>query len=124
MKRAASRGVCLVLALLAPGCSSEKASGPVSLRQQYADYFPIGAAVNPTTYTTHAGVLTTHFNSITTENEMKFYALEPVEGQFSYDAADTQLLSPTRRGTTIFDPRSGRDLRSRGHAPPTSHGHP
>jgi endo-1,4-beta-xylanase len=102
VKSATNRGVCLVLVLLAPGCSSGTTPpGPVSLHQQYADYFPIGAAVNSTTYTTHAKVLTTHFNSITCENEMKFYALEPVEGQFTYDAADTLVDFAVSHGMKV-----------------------
>jgi endo-1,4-beta-xylanase len=37
---------------------------------------------------THAPLLTKHFNSVTCENEMKFDALEPTEGNFTYTAAD------------------------------------
>jgi endo-1,4-beta-xylanase len=60
----------------------------LGLSQKYADYFPIGAAVNSGTYVTHAALLTQHFNSITTEDEMKFDALEPTEGAFHYNIAD------------------------------------
>jgi endo-1,4-beta-xylanase len=62
--------------------------GVPSLYQKYANHFPIGAAVDGNSYTTHAPVLTKHFNSITAENEMKFDALEPTEGNFTYTAAD------------------------------------
>jgi hypothetical protein len=53
----------------------------LSLHQKYADYFPIGAAVDSQSYMTHAELLTTHFNSITPENEMKFESLQRVEGR-------------------------------------------
>ncbi len=62
--------------------------GVPSLYQKYANLFPIGAAVDSNSYMTHAPVLTKHFNSITCENEMKFDALEPTEGNFTYTAAD------------------------------------
>ena len=62
--------------------------GVPSLYQKYATYFPIGAAVDSQSYTTHAPVLKTHFNSVTCENEMKWDALEPTENSFSYGNAD------------------------------------
>ena len=62
--------------------------GVPSLYQKYASYFPIGAAVDSNSYTTHAPVLTKHFNSVTAENEMKFDALEPTENSFTYTTAD------------------------------------
>jgi len=62
--------------------------GVPSLYQKYASYFPIGAAVDSGSYTTHAPVLKTHFNSVTAENEMKWDALEPTENSFNYAAAD------------------------------------
>jgi endo-1,4-beta-xylanase len=62
-----------------------------SLHQKYAGCFPMGAAVDGNSYTTHAPVLTRHFNSITAENEMKFDALQPTEGTFTYTAADRMV---------------------------------
>src|SRR4029078_7740202 len=62
--------------------------GVPSLYQKYASYFPIGAAVDSGSYTTHAPVLKTHFNSVTAENEMNRDALEPTENSFNYAAAD------------------------------------
>ncbi|HMF40208.1 MAG TPA: endo-1,4-beta-xylanase [Polyangia bacterium] len=59
------------------------------LATKYADYFPIGAAINSTTMTSHAPLIKAHFNSMTTENEMKWDALEPTENSFSYGTADT-----------------------------------
>jgi endo-1,4-beta-xylanase len=62
--------------------------GVPSLYQKYAGCFPIGAAVDSNSYSTHAAILTRHFSSVTTENEMKFDALQPTEGSFTYTAAD------------------------------------
>lgn len=58
------------------------------LAMKFADYFPIGAAVDSQSYTTHASVLKAHFNSVTAENEMKWVSLEATEGSFSYGSAD------------------------------------
>ena len=59
-----------------------------NLKDKYAGCFPIGAAVDSQSYTTHAPILKTHFNSIVAENDMKFDALEPSENSFSYANAD------------------------------------
>lgn len=67
---------------------SGNTAGATSLHQKYADYFPIGAAVDNQSYRTHATVLSRHFNSITLENEMKWEALQPTQGNFTYGTAD------------------------------------
>ncbi|MET0790984.1 MAG: endo-1,4-beta-xylanase [Polyangiaceae bacterium] len=67
-------------------CASH--AGATTLAAKYADCFPIGAAVDSTSYTTHAAVLKAHFNSVTPENEMKFSSLEPSSNSFNYAAAD------------------------------------
>lgn len=82
-------------------CSS---AGGDSLRDTYANCFPIGAAVDAESYMTHGALLRKHFNSITVENEMKFQSLQPTEGQFTYDAADR-----------IVNFASQNDMRVRGH---------
>lgn len=76
-----------------------------SLFQKYADYFPIGAAVDSKSYTTHADLLVPHFNSVTAENEMKFNALQPAEGNFTFSTADK-----------IVDFATNNQMKVRGHA--------
>jgi endo-1,4-beta-xylanase len=61
--------------------------GVPSLHQKYASHFPIGAAVD-NNYNNYSAILTKHFNSVVAENEMKFDALQPTEGNFTYTAAD------------------------------------
>lgn len=75
-----------------------------SLRDKYANCFPIGAAVDAQSYTTHGAIVTKHFNSITAENEMKFQSLQPSEGQFTYTAADRIVNFATEN-----------DMKVRGH---------
>jgi len=68
-------------------CGGMNASA-TNLKDKYAGCFSIGAAVDAQSYTTHAPLLKSHFNSVTSENDMKFDALEPSENSFSYAAAD------------------------------------
>ena len=90
-----------------PGTSSAAESSvpppdqAVSLAQKYAQYFPIGAAVDPGSYKTHAALLERHFNSITTENEMKFESLQKTEGTFDYSAADPMVAYARSHGMKV-----------------------
>lgn len=60
------------------------------LKEVLADYFPIGAAMEPfQTGGRHAELAQFHFNSITAENAMKFGPLQPTEGNFNWGPADT-----------------------------------
>lgn len=59
-----------------------------SLFLEYADYFPMGAAVNPGVIESHKELLVKHFNSITAENEMKFAEIHPREGEYTFEKAD------------------------------------
>ncbi len=59
-----------------------------SLYEKYKEYFPIGTCVSPRTLVTHADLLINHYNSLTSENHMKFEALQPKQGQYDFKAAD------------------------------------
>ncbi len=74
---------------------------PISLAQKYAGYFPIGAAIDPTSMQTHRALLEQHFNSITTENEMKFESLQKTEGVFDYAVADSMVSFAHSRGMQV-----------------------
>ncbi|MFC5529459.1 endo-1,4-beta-xylanase [Cohnella yongneupensis] len=58
------------------------------LQEAFKQHFRIGAAVNPITLNTQSELLKHHFNSVTAENEMKFERLQPVEGTYTFTAAD------------------------------------
>ena len=63
-----------------------------SVFQTLAPYFPIGAAINQADLTgEHAVLLTKHYNSVTSENDMKWDATEPSEGNFTFATADAQV---------------------------------
>jgi endo-1,4-beta-xylanase len=55
-------------------------------------YFPVGAAVDPTDVSgPHEQLLTKHFNSITTGNEMKWSSVENSLGSYTFGPADTEV---------------------------------
>lgn len=60
------------------------------LKDVLADYFPIGAAIEPgATTTIHNELVKMHFSSLTAENVMKPDSLQKEEGIFSFEEADT-----------------------------------
>ncbi len=58
------------------------------LAAAYSDYFPIGAAIEPTHLTSVPGILEAEFNHLTAENRMKWGNIEPTEGNFTWTGAD------------------------------------
>ena len=63
-----------------------------SIFQTFAQYFPVGAEVDVTDLSgPHAQLLTKHFNSIVSGNDMKWDSIEPNEGQFSFTNADQEV---------------------------------
>lgn len=63
-----------------------------SVFQTLSDFFPVGTAVYPGAISgPHAQLLAKHFNSITSENDMKWDATERTEGVFSFTNADAQV---------------------------------
>jgi endo-1,4-beta-xylanase len=60
--------------------------------ETFAGLFPIGAAVSLADLSgPHAQLLARHFNSITSENDMKWDATEPTEGAFTFTNSDPQV---------------------------------
>src|SRR5262249_3204891 len=63
-----------------------------SVFQTLAPFFPIGAAIGQADLSgEHAFLLTKHFNSVTSENDMKPGSLQPTEGNFTFATADAQV---------------------------------
>src|ERR1044071_2650891 len=63
-----------------------------SVYQTLSEFFPVGAAVWQGDLTgEHAFLLKKHFNSITSENDMKWGSLQPTEGVFTFANADAQV---------------------------------
>ncbi|QSB14773.1 endo-1,4-beta-xylanase [Natronosporangium hydrolyticum] len=60
-----------------------------SLHEELAEHFPLGAAIDAReTSDPSAELLLRHFDGITAENHMKPEEIQPVEGTFTFDAAD------------------------------------
>lgn len=71
-----------------------------ALGDYYQNHFAMGAAID-NTYDNYSGLLTKHFNSVTAENEMKFDALQPSEGNFTYGAADGMVNFAMSNGMQV-----------------------
>ncbi|HET9316555.1 MAG TPA: endo-1,4-beta-xylanase, partial [Vicinamibacteria bacterium] len=73
-----------------------------SLHEVLAGSFPIGAAVrNATVAGVHGDLLRRHFNSMTSENDMKWDATEPSEGNFTFINADQQVAFAEQSGIQV-----------------------
>jgi endo-1,4-beta-xylanase len=63
-----------------------------SIFQTLEPFFPVGAAVDLTDLSgPHLQLLTKHFNSITSENDMKWSSVEASEGTYTYENADSEV---------------------------------
>lgn len=60
----------------------------ITLKEKYREYFKLGTAVSVGTIKSHAELITTHFDSITCTNEMKFSSLCPLENSYRFEHAD------------------------------------
>jgi endo-1,4-beta-xylanase len=63
-----------------------------SVFQTYANFFPIGTAIDSTDLAgPHSQLWVKHFNSMTSGNDMKWDATESTEGNFTYTTADAEV---------------------------------
>ncbi len=63
-----------------------------SIYQTLGNYFPVGAEINMNDVSgPHEQLLTMHFNSITSGNDMKWSSVEPSLGSFTFGNADTEV---------------------------------
>jgi endo-1,4-beta-xylanase len=63
-----------------------------SIYKTLADFFPVGAEIDPTDLSgPHAQLLTMHFNSITSGNDMKWSSVEATKGAYTYGNADAEV---------------------------------
>jgi endo-1,4-beta-xylanase len=63
-----------------------------SIAETFADFFPVGAAVDPSDLSgAHAQLLAKHFASIVSGNDMKWSSIEATEGQLTFTAADQEV---------------------------------
>lgn len=62
------------------------------LKDSYKNYFPMGAAISTRKMNLNKETLIANYNSITAEYQMKWAALQPTKGKFSFKEAD-ELVS-------------------------------
>ncbi|MBV9225939.1 MAG: endo-1,4-beta-xylanase, partial [Acidobacteriaceae bacterium] len=73
-----------------------------SIYQTLAYYFPVGAEIDTTDLSgPHAQLLTKHFNSIVSGNDMKWSSTEPTEGLFTFTNADAEVNFATSHNMLI-----------------------
>lgn len=63
-------------------------SNKMSVYKKYEDYFPIGTCVSPQTLITHKDLLISQYNSLTSENHMKFESIHPEMDRYDFTVAD------------------------------------
>jgi endo-1,4-beta-xylanase len=86
------------------GGASKKQEKLQPLKDIYKDYFPIGNIINGRYMTgDYFELLTTHFNTVTAENQMKPDNLAPRErgGQYNFGPADYMVDGALKKGITV-----------------------
>lgn len=94
-------GLCLLTACSTPnnGSSSSEVIVPL-LKDVYANYFPIGAALTENKISLYEDLLP-NFNSITQEYEAKWSITEPLEGQFDFSSSDPMVEYAKENGKGV-----------------------
>ena len=82
-----------------------------SLREAYAKYFKIGAAVSPRDFALYGDILEEHFNSLTGGNAMKFEPIHPQKDVWDFKAADEIAAINFPRPSFMLSPMAA--IRSR-----------
>lgn len=73
-----------------------------SLHKKYRNYFHIGAAIDGNSYRdSHAALWKEHFNAAVCENEMKWTALQPSEGNFQFGQANAMVNAARSNGMLV-----------------------
>lgn len=88
MQKIISSAIIIGLSLLTANAVQKK---PVSLAQAYANYFPIGAAINPEADLSspeRKKFIAAQYNSVTAENQMKPKFIHPKENEYKWEPAD------------------------------------
>jgi endo-1,4-beta-xylanase len=97
---AASAGVMLAAGIAVAG-TAEAASTLGASAAQTGRYFGAAIAAGRLSDSTYTRILTTEFNSVTPENEMKWDATEPSQGRFTYTNGDRILNQGLSNGSKV-----------------------
>lgn len=97
----------LVLVLFSATASAvgPPVSAQSSLKDAFKKYFLIGAALNRAQFTEEdargAAIVQTHFNTITSENVLKWESVHPEAGRYDFSSADRYVEFGTKNGMFI-----------------------
>ncbi|MFI7542242.1 endo-1,4-beta-xylanase [Actinoplanes sp. NPDC049599] len=97
---AAAAGVVLAASVAVVG-TAEAASALGASAAQTGRYFGAAIAAGKLGDATYTRILTTEFNSVTPENEMKWDATEPSQGRFTYTNGDRILNQGSSMGAKV-----------------------
>ncbi|MET7967073.1 endo-1,4-beta-xylanase [Micromonospora sp. NPDC005305] len=98
-------GVAVIAATVAVATSASAGTTLGASAAEKGRYFGTAVAANKLSDATYVGILNREFNMVTPENEMKWDATEPSQGQFNYTSADRIVSHAQANG-----------MRVRGHA--------
>lgn len=77
-----------------------------SLSDAYSTYFDIGTALNrdqTTGYDSQSiAIVDKHFNTLTSENDMKWESIQPTEGQFTFEGADALVQYANKTNKSVI----------------------
>lgn len=99
IRRIYQLSLILITTFILIGCQTQQSYE--YLWQYYQDYFPIGATFSQYSIDGYRDGLAAHFNSMTLENEMKWIELQPSEGVFNFDMADSMLELSERHNMLV-----------------------
>lgn len=72
-----------------------------SLYRKYAGHFPIGTCVSPRSLEIHKELLLHHYNSLTSENHMKFGPIHPAPDTYNFTEADRLVAFAKEHGKLV-----------------------
>ncbi|MFE9955570.1 endo-1,4-beta-xylanase [Micromonospora sp. NPDC005299] len=98
-------GVAMIATTVAVATSASAGTTLGASAAEKGRYFGTAVAANKLSDATYVGILNREFNMVTPENEMKWDATEPSQGQFTYTSADRIVSHAQANG-----------MRVRGHA--------
>jgi len=96
----------LTLAACASSTTTNRPAAPVALKNVFRNDFMVGAALNPNQFEERdgrgVGIVKAQFNTITPENVLKWEAVHPRPGVYSFDLGDRYVKFGTDNGMFVI----------------------